>query len=430
MYYPGHVANSGVRHGAPMNQQQQQQGPTYLAAGNQGTINPYGYYQQQPMQHPVQQPVHPMAHQQSYFNQGLVPPPIQHHPHACHRHTCSFPQATLPPMGMFYGVPPAPILPPLAIEEPVAREESVNGGVNQFLDYDLDLISDFVVKNAYIAFGTDASTIIRETNSTENIDLFTKGVSSVLNATRLPSVTIFLAIDLLHKYISKLPQGIESLGGKSVNVIYQNTMIALVLANKFNDDKTFTNKSWTQATGMTLNSVNDYEKEWLEVLEWRLFQDKFTSYEKLSHSFELFCQDKRCPSPPNLLPTPHSTDNYLSPLSGYQTPAQLKANIYSSPCYYNEDPNDCLHSNRSRIGVMNSSPINRIQTSQSVGVFGMNGSTNYNPSYFQYGMQQPNVESINMGVSPNRSWTVDENFHNPSKLAQMDSSYYCYSAVY
>lgn len=111
------------------------------------------------------------------------------------------------------------------------------------------------------------------------MDVFTKGVSSVLNATRLPSVTIFMALDFLCKYISKLPAGVEAVGGDSVNVIYQNLMIALVLANKFNDDKTFTNKSWSHATGMELSVINQFERDWLAVFEWRLFDDNFVLFE-------------------------------------------------------------------------------------------------------------------------------------------------------
>lgn len=412
MYYPGHGANGNADRQVPVMQQQ-----NFISSANPGSMNAYGYYQPPRMQ----QAVHALPPQHAYYGQGLAHP-VQHP-----LQTCSFPQGTaLPPMGMFYGAPQAPVLPPLTTEEPAARDEYVNGGVNQFLDYDLDLVADFVVKNAYAAFGTDSNTIIREANSTQTVELFTNGVSSVLNATRLPSVTIFLALDLLNKYISKLPEGCESIGGKSVNVIYQNTMIAFVLANKFNDDKTFTNKSWTQATGMTLSSINDYEREWLQAFEWRLFQDKFVLYEKLVHSFEVFCQEKRCPSPPNLLPTPHTTDNYLSPPSGYQTPVQLKSNVYSSPCYYDEDTNDFCYNHHSK-SFRNGSPVD--QTASQTGISGMNAG-NFNYNYYQYNMQQPQLQQLNMGLIPNRTWNSDDTFHNVPNYAQLGSDYYCYSAVY
>ena len=171
-------------------------------------------------------------------------------------------------------------------------DSQVNGGVREVLDYDLNLMSEFVVKNAYIVFeSTDA--LSRESSGV--FDIFTKGVCSVLNATRLPSVTVFMALDFLCKYISKLPTGVDAVGGDSVNVIYQNLMIALILANKFNDDKTFTNKSWSHATGMELAVINRLEREWLAVFEWRLFDDNFILFDDYSRSFEQFCQEKRAP---------------------------------------------------------------------------------------------------------------------------------------
>ena len=203
-----------------------------------------------------------------------------------------------------------------------AKSEKVNGGVSQVLDYDIKLMSEFFVKNAYIAFGTSASLINENSGSNQTADIFIKGIHSVLNATRLPSVSIFLAIDYLFKYIDKLSAGIESIGGNTVNVIYQNSMIAFILANKFNDDKTFTNKSWSQATGMDIQLINEYERTWLNVFEWSLFDDKFMLYEDLAFAFKMYCQDYVKSTTPQLpsiqhatnsmyhLPSPSSTNNY------------------------------------------------------------------------------------------------------------------------
>lgn len=200
-------------------------------------------------------------------------------------------------------------------------------------------MSEFVVKNAYLifenedAFNSEASSIV---------DIFTKGVSSVLNATRLPSVTIFMALDYLCKYISKLPNGVESAGGDSVNAIYQNLMVSFVLANKFNDDKTFTNKSWSHATGMETSVINQNERDWLSVFEWRLFDDQFMLYEDYAKSFELFCWEKKSPVHPfnGLRDT---AENYATGsvseqpnVVGYQTPMNAPSMVYSSPCYTEE----------------------------------------------------------------------------------------------
>ena len=164
--------------------------------------------------------------------------------------------------------PPGLLLQPhqFNIKNNVQNNEKINGGVSEILDYDIDLMAEFIIKTAYMIFGTDTRLIQLNNSSIDNNDnsslaitssnnynLFLKGIISVLNATRLPSVTIFMSLDYLMKYLKLLPEGIDSIGGKFINVIYQNTIVSLILANKFNDDKTFTNKSWSQATGMDLS---------------------------------------------------------------------------------------------------------------------------------------------------------------------------------
>lgn len=409
MYYPGHYPAAGCgtgeygsvmqQHPRPIHHQHSYSVDSAAQRSNQASMNAYGYYPPPP---PLQNP-------QQFYHQPVLPHPKTTH----HRQASGFLPNNLPPLGMYYanGQAPvqarAPVLPPPVIQEPT-HEEQVNGGVNQFLDYELDMMSDFVVKNAYISFGCDLGG-----KSTQSMDLFVKGVSSVLNATRLPSVTIFLALDLLSKYIDRLPEGIESIGGDSVNVIYQSTMMAFVIANKFNDDKTFTNKSWTQATGMPLSSVNEFERKWLKVFDWKLFDDKFVSYEDYSQTFEVFCQEKRCPSPPNLLPTPHSSDNYLSQPSGYQTPVQMNSNIYSSPCYYDEDKNDFCYTQLPQRSLM-SSPVN------------LNYDGGYSACQKNYSFYNCNPQTTN------RSWTGEETLgHQPNpSFVRFQDNYYCYPTVY
>ena len=224
----------------------------------------------------------------------------------------------------------------------------VNGGVSHVLDYDIEIMAEYVAKTAYIAFGVDLNTTSTytfnnmATELTTGHDLFLKGLVSVLNATRLPSTTIFQALDFLFKYLGKLPKGPESIGGTAVNVIYQNTMISFILANKFNDDKTFTNKSWSQATGMDLHVINEYEVVWLNTLEWRLFEDKFVYYTDFVQSFEKFVADKlatnlgvkvqtKTPfSTPAIAPSPRFSTTPVSSYGDYQTPIAPSAGLNSS----------------------------------------------------------------------------------------------------
>lgn len=317
MYYPNYAAP--------------QQQPYHGHSQSMGAIPPmntYGYYQP-----PVQQ----------------QPQPYYHHHHQSqpqHQQSASYHQI-LPPPGMSYMMPPhmaAPHVPsapaPVPVPAPAQQQEQVNGGVSEVLDYDLETMSDFIVKNAYLAFDNDEAIT---SEGSEVVEIFTKGVASVLNATRLPSVTIYLALDYLCKYIGKLPQGAQTIGGEAVNVIYQNLMVAFVLANKFNDDKTFTNKSWSHATGMDTSVINQLERDWLVSFEWKLFDDRFVLYDEYVTSFEIFCNERMAPAPVPA-PFPTTTNNYLSApqqQTAYQTPAPMPAVVYSSPCFTDDRSDSC-----------------------------------------------------------------------------------------
>lgn len=267
-----------------------------------------------------------------YYQPPIIPPNY----YSSHTHRNSF---GYHPPAMQYIPPPSTsissgIQVPISI--PVSHKEQVNGGVSEVLDYDLNIMTDFVVKNALSIFGNKSL-------SPSIIDIFAKGILSVLNATRLPSTTVFLALNYLVRYLNKLSNGLNSIGGDSINVIYQNLMIAFILANKFNDDKTFTNNSWSQATGMKIGIINEYEKEWLTIFEWKLFEDKFETYGSYIKAWKTFVRENSSlhpftfftPYTKHYCTSNHQQSYYSSPLSqqSYQTPPHVNSGIYSSPPY-------------------------------------------------------------------------------------------------
>ncbi|OAC98031.1 cyclin, partial [Mucor lusitanicus CBS 277.49] len=52
---------------------------------------------------------------------------------------------------------------------------------------------------------------------------------------------------------------------------YRLFTVALMLGNKFLDDNTFTNKTWSEVSGMKVTDLNIMELEFLEVLRFKLF---------------------------------------------------------------------------------------------------------------------------------------------------------------
>ncbi|SCV04612.1 LAME_0H19812g1_1 [Lachancea meyersii CBS 8951] len=406
MYYPSYAAPAP----APVAPQRQPHHNHSQSMGASGLGN-YGYYQ---MPQPLQ------GYYQSRPQQLYT-----------HQHSASY-QMVLPPPGMGYMAPavapPALMLPqlpqpyqavmPQAQPQPQQQphQDQVNGGVREVLDYDLDMMSDFVVKNAYLVFDND-DVLNAESSSVSNI--FKKGVSSVLNATRLPSVTVFMALDFLCKYISKFPNGIEALGGDSVNVIYQNLMIAFVLANKFNDDKTFTNKSWSHATGMDLTTVNKFEREWLATFEWKLFDDNFILFDEYTLSFQQFCEEKRAPAafnPYSIPPLSSSVSQSAgySPsyqgCSGFQTPVQAPPTVYSSPSHTDERSGTSSYFYQPSFA----SPISG-ESPLSKNVY--NGGNGYN--YYSAPLQAPSLAPV-WGGQP-------EDFFTQSQFVQPSKSLFCYS---
>ncbi|ORZ07912.1 hypothetical protein BCR42DRAFT_442507 [Absidia repens] len=88
----------------------------------------------------------------------------------------------------------------------------------------------------------------------------------VLTATQLSESAVFLAL----KYIANLLESNPSIEGAEGSE-YRLFIVALMLANKFLDDNTFTNKTWSEVSGMKVQDLNIMESEFLEALEYHLF---------------------------------------------------------------------------------------------------------------------------------------------------------------
>ncbi|ORZ23272.1 hypothetical protein BCR42DRAFT_132456 [Absidia repens] len=88
----------------------------------------------------------------------------------------------------------------------------------------------------------------------------------VLTATQLSESAVFLAL----KYIANLLESNPSIEGAEGSE-YRLFIVALMLANKFLDDNTFTNKTWSEVSGMKVQDLNIMESEFLEALEYSLF---------------------------------------------------------------------------------------------------------------------------------------------------------------
>ncbi|KAF9563272.1 hypothetical protein EC968_004969 [Mortierella alpina] len=100
--------------------------------------------------------------------------------------------------------------------------------------------------------------------------MFRKFCLDVLSATLLSPSVILLSL----KYIQQLMVNLKE-SNKIVNTgdgaEYRFFTGALILANKFLDDNTFTNKTWADITGMKIKDVNHLEMQFLNGIDFRLF---------------------------------------------------------------------------------------------------------------------------------------------------------------
>ncbi|QRV91654.1 cyclin [Ceratobasidium sp. AG-Ba] len=100
---------------------------------------------------------------------------------------------------------------------------------------------------------------------------FVAFISDLLATTQVSQSVITLA---LH-YIYTLKQANPSIRGRRGSE-YRLAVTALMLANKFLDDNTYTNKTWSDVSRISLSEINQMEKEFLNGLNHNLYVDLAT----------------------------------------------------------------------------------------------------------------------------------------------------------
>ncbi|KAF2803856.1 uncharacterized protein BDZ99DRAFT_164318 [Mytilinidion resinicola] len=186
----------------------------------------------------------------------------------------------LPPSNSYYEPMGAPILPPMRVHngprmgeaamhqrraqdqpqrnQPPKEDKSV-GGVSAKLDYDMEVMTDFVTAMAHGIISP----------AKELPPSYRRWVGQVLCATRLPSATILLSLHYLSSRLSMLSTG----GGPSEVDMYRTVTVALIMGSKFLDDNTFINRSWAEVSGIAVAILNEMETEWLIAIDFKLHRD-------------------------------------------------------------------------------------------------------------------------------------------------------------
>ncbi|CAE6534107.1 unnamed protein product [Rhizoctonia solani] len=100
---------------------------------------------------------------------------------------------------------------------------------------------------------------------------FVSFVADLLATTQVSQSVITLAL----RYIYTLKQSNPSIRGRRGSE-YRLAVTALMLANKFLDDNTYTNKTWSDVSRISLAEINQMEKEFLNGLGHNLYVDLAT----------------------------------------------------------------------------------------------------------------------------------------------------------
>ncbi|KAH0532668.1 hypothetical protein TsFJ059_001328 [Trichoderma semiorbis] len=133
------------------------------------------------------------------------------------------------------------------------------GGVCAVLDYEVDMMAEYVAEMATRVVTPEASVT----------SPFRKFVSQILTSTRLPSTTILLGMNYLAKRINSMKS--QGPYKASEGQVWRFLTVSLLLGSKFLDDNTFQNRSWSEVSGIPVSELNTLEYDWLSAMNWRLY---------------------------------------------------------------------------------------------------------------------------------------------------------------
>lgn len=240
---------------------------------------------------------------------------------------------------------------------------------------------------------------------------FRKWVTTILSTTQVGKNVILLALMFIHR-LKKFNRSVSGKRGSEFRLL----TIALMLGNKFLDDNTYTNKTWAEVSGISVNEIHIMEVEFLSNMryelyaseaqwkEWKIKLGKFGSfYEKA-----LRVGSSRTTSPttpvtqtiPHKLPSPPSHHKFTN--GGYSTlpnPLHTLPHLPRSPVRQLSGSEYPFERKRSLDTSLDLPPAKRVQHSS------LSSSSHYSP----------------MGSTPNSVMTPESSIlsYDPSRVPQL-----------
>ncbi|KAI5811048.1 cyclin-domain-containing protein [Peziza echinospora] len=95
---------------------------------------------------------------------------------------------------------------------------------------------------------------------------FRKWLATILSTTQVSQNVVLLALLFVYR-LKKLNPTVKGKTGSEFRLI----TVALMLGNKFLDDNTYTNKTWAEVSGITVQEIHIMEVEFLQNMKYNLF---------------------------------------------------------------------------------------------------------------------------------------------------------------
>ncbi|KAK2877080.1 hypothetical protein FQN49_001443 [Arthroderma sp. PD_2] len=159
-----------------------------------------------------------------------------------------------------------------------------------------------------------------------NLD-FKKWVTGVLTTTQVSKNVVLLALLFIYR-LKKFNPAVRGKRGSEFRLM----TIALMMGNKFLDDNTYTNKTWAEVSGISVQEIHVMEVEFLSNVRYNLFVTKeewdqwraklsvFSAYfEKTSRlTLDVYSANRSAHASPAHSPLSPSMDSYRAPQQAAQ----------------------------------------------------------------------------------------------------------------
>ncbi|KAK6375604.1 hypothetical protein LTR64_003731 [Lithohypha guttulata] len=157
---------------------------------------------------------------------------------------------------------------------------------------------------------------------------FTKWVTTILSTTQVGKNVVLLAL----LFIYRLKQVNPEVSGKKGSE-FRLLTIALMLGNKFLDDNTYTNKTWAEVSGISVNEIHIMEVEFLSNMRYALFasEEQWAEWKgKLGRFGSFYEKASRFTSSPAASPTTPISHTISHKLPSPQSSSRFTNGHYTS----------------------------------------------------------------------------------------------------